>query len=59
MNKLMGSTGHVMGIGGGMSSSSVSGTVFNGPMTQATVTAYAIDNGVAGARPSAVSGSRS
>ena len=54
MNRLMGSTGHVMGSGGGMSSSSVSGTVFNGPMTQATVTAYAIDNGVAGARIASV-----
>ena len=54
MNKLMGSTGHVMGSGGGMTSSSVSGTVFNGPMTQATVTAYAIDNGVAGARIASV-----
>jgi len=54
MNRLMGSTGHVMGNGGGMTSSSVSGTVFNGPMTQATVTAYAIDNGVAGARIASV-----
>ena len=54
MNKLMGSTGHVMGGGGGMASTSVSGTVFNGPMTQATVTAYAIDNGVAGARIASV-----
>jgi hypothetical protein len=54
MNKLMGSTGHVMGSGGGMTSSSVSGTVFNGLMTRATVTAYAIDNGVAGARIASV-----
>ncbi|MCU0921022.1 MAG: hypothetical protein MUF16_11910 [Burkholderiaceae bacterium] len=54
MNKLMGSTGHVMGGGGGMTSTSVSGTVFNGPMTQATVTAFAIDNGMPGARIASV-----
>jgi hypothetical protein len=54
MNKLMGSTGHVMGSGPGMTSTSVSGTVFNGPMTQATVTAYAINNGMAGARIASV-----
>lgn len=54
MNKLMGSTGHVMGNGPRMTSTSVSGTVFNGPMTQATVTAYAIDNGMAGARIASV-----
>ena len=54
MNKLMGSSGHVMGSGTGMTSSSVSGTVFNGLMTQATVTAYAINNGVAGARIASV-----
>lgn len=54
MNKLMGSTGHVMGSGTGMTGSSVSGTVFNGPMTQATVTAYAVSNGVAGARIASV-----
>lgn len=54
VNKLMGSTGHVMGSGQGMTSASVSGTVFNGPMTQATVTAYAIDNGMTGARIASV-----
>ncbi len=54
MNKLMGSSGHVMGSGGGMTSSSVSGTVFNGPMTRATVTAFAIDNGMPGARIASV-----
>lgn len=54
MNKLMGSSGHVMGGGGGMAGSSVSGTVFNGAMTRATVTAFAIDNGVPGARIASV-----
>lgn len=54
VNKLMGSTGHVLGSGAGMTSTSVSGTVFNGPMTQATVTAYAINNGVTGARIASV-----
>lgn len=54
MNRLMGSTGHVMGGGPGMTSTSVSGTVFNGPMTQATVTAYAINNGMTGARIASV-----
>lgn len=54
MDKLMGSTGHVMGSGPGMTSTSVSGTVFNGPMTQATVTAYAITDGVMGARLASV-----
>ncbi len=50
MNKLMGSAGHVMGSGTGMTGSSISGTVFNGPVAQGTVTAYAINNGMAGAR---------
>jgi hypothetical protein len=54
MNKLMGSTGHVMGSGPGMTSTSVSGTVYNGPMTQATVAAYAISNGMRGARIASV-----
>jgi hypothetical protein len=54
MNKLMGSSGHVMGSGTAMKSSSVSGTVFNGPMTQATVTAYAINNGMTGVRIASV-----
>jgi hypothetical protein len=54
MNKLMGSTGHVMGGGPGMTNTSVSGTVFNGPMTQATVTAYAITGGLMGARIASV-----
>jgi hypothetical protein len=54
VNKLMGSTGHVMGSGPGMTSTSVSGTVFNGPMTQATVNAYAINNGMTGARIASV-----
>jgi hypothetical protein len=54
MNKLMGSSGHVMGSGTGMTSSSVSGTVFNGLMSQATVTAYAINSGVTGARIASV-----
>jgi len=54
VNKLMGSTGHVMGSGTGMTSTAVSGTVFNGPMTQAMVTAYAINGGVTGARIASV-----
>lgn len=54
MNRLMGSTGHVMGSGPGVTSTSVTGTVFNGPMTQATVTGYAVNNGVAGARIASV-----
>lgn len=54
VNKLTGSTGHIMGSGPGMTSTSVSGTAFNGPMTQATVTAYAITDGLMGARIASV-----
>ena len=53
-SKLMGSTGQVMGSGAGMTGTSVSGTGFNGQMTQATVTAYAINNGTSGARIASV-----
>ncbi len=52
MSKLNGSDGHMMGSAGGgaASSGTVSGTVFNGPVNQATVTAYAIQNGSQGAQ---------
>ena len=50
MNKLMGASGQIMGTGPGMTSTTVSGTVFNGPTSKATVTAFAVNNGVQGAQ---------
>ncbi len=51
MNKLSGSTGHIMAAGGPTAASvSVSGSTFNGPVSMATVSAFAINNGVRGAQ---------
>ena len=51
MNQLNGSNGQMMGSGGtGSSNGMMSGTVFNGPMSQGTVTAYAIAGGMKGAQ---------
>lgn len=50
MNKLMGAGGQIMGAAPGMTSATVSGTVFNGPMSKATVTAFSVSNGVPGAQ---------
>ena len=51
MNSLNGSTGSMMGSGaGGTVSGIMSGTAFNGPMSQGTVTAFAITGGAKGAQ---------
>ncbi len=50
MNKLMGAGGQIMGAGPGVTSATVSGTVFNGPIRSATVTAFAVNNGMPGAQ---------
>jgi hypothetical protein len=50
MNKLMGASGQILGTGPGMTSTTVSGTVFNGPTSKATVTALAVSNGMPGAQ---------
>ena len=49
MNQLNGSNGQMMGNGtGSVVNGTMSGKVFNGPMSQATVTAYAVNNGTMG-----------
>ena len=48
MGKLNGASGQIMGAGAGMTSAKVSGTAFNGPMSRATVTAFAVNGGVPG-----------
>ena len=51
MNKLNSSNGQMMGSGGTDSSTGMmSGNVFNGPMSQGTVTAYAVTDGMRGAQ---------
>ena len=51
MNQLNGSNGQMMGTGGtGSSNGMMSGTAFIGPMSQGTVTAYAIAGGMKGAQ---------
>jgi hypothetical protein len=51
MTQLNASNGQMMGGGGtGSSNGMMSGAVFNGPMTQATVTAYAVTGGMKGAQ---------
>lgn len=49
MDQLNGSNGQMMG-GGSVVNGMVSGKVFNGNMSQATVTAYGVDNGTLGAQ---------
>ena len=49
MNQLNGSNGHMM-TGGTAATGKVSGTVFNGEMSQGMVTAYAVNNGTRGAQ---------
>lgn len=50
MDRLMGTSGQIMGAGPGMTGTTVSGTVFNGPFSQAAVTALAVSNGMPGAQ---------
>jgi len=51
MDQLNGSNGQMMGNGtGSVVNATMSGKVFNGVMSQATVTAYALTNGTRGAR---------
>jgi len=50
VSKLNGASGQIMSAGSGMTSASVSGTAFNGPMSKATVTAFAVNSGVMGAQ---------
>jgi hypothetical protein len=50
MGKLNGASGQIMGAVPGMTSATVSGTVFDGPMSKATVTAFAVNNGMVGAQ---------
>ncbi len=50
MNRLMGASGQIMGAAHGMTGATVSGTVFNGPTSKATVTAFAVSNGMPGAQ---------
>jgi hypothetical protein len=54
MNKLNIATGQMMGGGQVMMNVTVSGTVFNGPMSKATVKAFAINNGTMGAQIASV-----
>jgi hypothetical protein len=49
MDQLNGSNGQMMG-GGSVVNGTMSGKVFNGNMSQATVTAYAVNNGTMGAQ---------
>ncbi len=50
MDKLNGASGQIHGSAPSTTGSSVSGTAFNGPMSKATVTAFAVNNGVTGAQ---------
>ena len=50
MDKLNGASGQIHGSAPPATGSSVSGTAFNGPMSKATVTAFAVNNGVMGAQ---------
>ena len=51
MNQLNGASGQMMGGGGtGSSNGMMSGSAFNGPMSQGTVTAYAVTGGMKGAQ---------
>ncbi len=51
MNQLNGSNGQMMGGGTGTAAAGkMSGRVFNGAMSQGTVTAYAVNNGTRGAQ---------
>lgn len=50
MNKLMGAGGQIMGAAPGMTNATVSGTVFNGPTSKATVAAFSVSNGMPGAQ---------
>jgi len=52
INQLNATNGQLLGTGGGTSTvdGAISGGVFNGPMTQAMVTVYALNNGVRGAQ---------
>lgn len=54
MNKLNGATGQMMGSAPAMVNATVSGTAFNGPMSQATVRAFSINNGAMGAQIASV-----
>ena len=54
MNKLNGATGQISSSVPAMVNATLSGTVFNGPMTKATVTAFAINNGAMGAQITSV-----
>jgi hypothetical protein len=55
MTKLNGATGQMLGSSPGMVNATLSGTVFNGPMSKATVKAYAISNGAMSAQVASVS----
>jgi hypothetical protein len=49
MGMLNGTSGLIMGGATGMTGTQVSGKAFNGPGSQAMVTAFAVDNGAWGA----------
>lgn len=54
VTKLNGATGQMLGSSPGMVNATLSGTVFNGPMSKATVKAFAINNGTVGAQIASV-----
>ena len=54
MGKLTGASGQILGAGPTMTNATVSGTAFNGPVSKATVMAFAIDNGAMGAQIASV-----
>jgi hypothetical protein len=50
VSKLNGATGQIMSAGSGMTSASVSGTAFDGQISKAMVTAFAVSGGAMGAQ---------
>ena len=54
VGKLNGASGQILGAGPKMTNATVSGTTFNGPVSKATVMAFAIDNGTMGAQIASV-----
>lgn len=54
VNKLNASSGQITSMGTAMMNATLSGTVFNGPVSKATVTAFAVNNGAMGAQIASV-----
>lgn len=54
VNKLNGANGQISGAAPAMMNATLSGTVFNGPVSAATVTAFAVNSGAMGAQVASV-----